>query len=67
MLKLGEKLKQEADKKGLTQGDVGKLLGVNQSAIAKIYQKKDMKVSTLKSFCIALEISFYQVVEESDI
>jgi len=67
MLKLGEVIKQEAHKKGLTQADIAKLLGLNQSAVAKIYQKNDMKVSTLKKLCLALKISLNRVVKESDI
>jgi len=67
MPKLGEKIKQEAKKKGLTQEQVGIILGKSQGAIAKIYKKNDMQVSALKKLCKALGISFNRVVKESDI
>jgi len=67
MTKLGKMIKQEAEKKGFTQTEVAEKLGKKQPAVAKIYKKEDMKVSTLKRICEALNISFSRVVKESDV
>ena len=65
-MKIGEKIKVARKKKGLTQEDLGKLVGVQKSAIAKYENGRvvNIKRSTLQKIASALNIRPSELIFE---
>ena len=65
-MKIGEKIKIARKKKGLTQEDLGKLVGVQKSAIAKYENGRivNIKRSTIQKIASALNIRPSELIFE---
>ena len=65
-MSIGEKIKAARIKKGLTQEDLGNILGVQKSAIAKYENGRivNIKRSTLKKISDILDIPPYELIYE---
>lgn len=65
-MEIGEKIKTARKKKGMTQEDLGKLVGVQKSAIAKYESGRvvNIKRSTLQKIASALNIRPSELIFE---
>lgn len=63
-LEIGTNLKELREAKGLTQDQLGELIGLAKSAISRIEAGKwNFGIDTLNAFCIALEVDIKFVLK----
>ena len=63
---LGDKIRDARLKCGMTMDDLGKMIGVQKSAINK-YEKgivSDLKLSTIKALAKALNVSYFYLLDD---
>lgn len=67
-MELGQKIKQARLQKGLTQEELGKIVGLQKSAIAKYENGRvvNIKRSTLQKLAKALDLRGSDLIIESD-
>lgn len=66
-MKIGERIRLEREKKGLTQDELAKMLGhKSRSAVHKIEQKESLPTKTLQKIADALGISLAQLMGLND-
>jgi transcriptional regulator with XRE-family HTH domain len=67
-VEIGQKIKQARIAKGLTQEELGSIVGLQKSAIAKYENGRvvNIKRSTLQKLATALEIRGSELIIESD-
>ena len=66
-MEIGRKIKEARNKKGLTQEELGKIVGVQKSAIAKYESGRvvNIKRSTLQKIASALDIRPSELIFEN--
>ena len=67
-MEIGQKIKQARIAKGLTQEELGNLVGLQKSAIAKYENGRvvNIKRSTLQKLAIALDLRGSELIIEAD-
>lgn len=65
---IGQKIKEARLKKNMTQADLGKIVGVQKSAIAKYETGRvvNIKRSTLQKLALALDLKGHELIIEND-
>lgn len=66
-MKIGDRIRAEREKKGMTQEELAKKLGYNtRSAVHKIEQKSSLPTKTLQKIADALDVSLAQLMGWND-
>ena len=66
-MKIGERIRAEREKKGMTQEELAKKLGYNtRSAVHKIEQKSSLPTKTIQKIADALGVSLAQLMGWND-
>lgn len=62
-LKLLAALRRARDEQGLSQSDLGRLLGISQASVSAFEAESDPKLSTIRRYAFALNVSISHEVK----